>query len=80
MHPDGAAHGSGCTHSSTLAALLALGVPLREAAVDARAIAAEAIRNGLRGVGAGPGPVDVLDVRADSVRRRGGRPDSGSLA
>ena len=80
MHPDGAAHGSGCTHSSALAALLALGVPLREAAVEAREIAAEAIGNGLRGLGAGPGPVDVLDVRADAVARRAGRRDTDSLA
>ena len=38
-HPDGAAHGSGCTHSSTLAARLALGDPLPEAARRARAAA-----------------------------------------
>ena len=60
MHPDGAAHGSGCTHSSSLAALLALGFPLREAAVEARRLAGEAIASGLRDVGDGPGPVDAL--------------------
>jgi hydroxymethylpyrimidine/phosphomethylpyrimidine kinase len=62
MHPEGAAHGSGCTHSSSLAALLALGHPLREAAAMARDIAGQAIANGLRSVGSGPGPVDALGV------------------
>jgi hydroxymethylpyrimidine/phosphomethylpyrimidine kinase len=61
-HPDGAAHGSGCTHSSALAAHLALGFDLVEAAHAARAIAAEAVRHGLRDLGAGAGPVNVLGV------------------
>ncbi len=61
-HSDGAAHGSGCTHSSALAAQLALGLAPLEAARLARAIAGEAIRCGLRDVGAGPGPVDVLGL------------------
>ncbi len=64
MHPDGAAHGSGCTHSSSLAALLALGFPLRDAAVEARRVAGEAIARGLRDVGEGPGPVDALGIAA----------------
>lgn len=67
MHPDGAAHGSGCTHSSSLAALLALDWPLREAAVRAREAAGAAIANGLRDIGDGPGPVDALAI-ADRVR------------
>jgi hydroxymethylpyrimidine/phosphomethylpyrimidine kinase len=62
-HRDGAAHGSGCTHSSTLAARLALGDPLPEAARRARAVASEAVRNGLRELGAGAGPVDVFGLR-----------------
>jgi hydroxymethylpyrimidine/phosphomethylpyrimidine kinase len=62
LHQGGAAHGSGCTHSSTLAALLARGVPLREAARGARDAAGRAVRDGLRGIGAGPGPVDVLGI------------------
>jgi hydroxymethylpyrimidine/phosphomethylpyrimidine kinase len=62
VHPVGAAHGSGCTHSSTLAALLALGFPLREAAVEARRRAGEAVAAGLRDVGAGAGPVDALAI------------------
>ena len=41
-HPDGAAHGSGCTHSSALAAHLALGFAPLEAARRAKAIASEA--------------------------------------
>jgi hydroxymethylpyrimidine/phosphomethylpyrimidine kinase len=61
-HPDGAAHGSGCTHSSALAAHLALGFTIPESARAARAIAADAVRHGLRTLGAGPGPVNVLGV------------------
>jgi hydroxymethylpyrimidine/phosphomethylpyrimidine kinase len=61
-YSDGAAHGSGCTHSSALAAHLALGSTLADAARAARAIAAEAVRHGLRDLGAGAGPVNVLGV------------------
>jgi hydroxymethylpyrimidine/phosphomethylpyrimidine kinase len=64
IHPDGAAHGSGCTHSSALAAHLALGVPLREAARAARELAGRAVADGLRDIGAGPGPVDALGIAA----------------
>jgi hydroxymethylpyrimidine/phosphomethylpyrimidine kinase len=67
-HPDGATHGSGCTHSSVLAAQLALGRPLLQAAIAARALAGAAVANGLRDVGQGPGPVDVIGL-AD-IRRR----------
>jgi hydroxymethylpyrimidine/phosphomethylpyrimidine kinase len=62
-HPAGASHGSGCTHSSALAARLAQGDSLVEAARAARLIAAEAVGNGLAEIGEGAGPVDVLDVR-----------------
>jgi hydroxymethylpyrimidine/phosphomethylpyrimidine kinase len=65
-HPDGSAHGSGCTHSSALAAFLALGEEPLEAARKAREIASEAVRNGLREIGRGAGPVDVF-----SLTRRG---------
>jgi hydroxymethylpyrimidine/phosphomethylpyrimidine kinase len=61
-YPDGAAHGSGCTHSSLLAAQLALGATPLQAARFARALTAEAVRDGLRDVGAGAGPVDVLGL------------------
>ena len=61
-HPDGAAHGSGCTHSSTLAARLALGDSPLEAARAAKAAAAAAVRDGLRDLGAGAGPVDVFGL------------------
>jgi len=61
-HPDGASHGSGCTHSSALAAYLALGFEPLEAARRAKQIASEAVRNGLRGLGAGAGPVDVFGL------------------
>jgi hydroxymethylpyrimidine/phosphomethylpyrimidine kinase len=61
-HPDGASHGSGCTHSSALAAHLALGHEPVEAARAAKRIASEAVRDGLRSVGDGPGPVDVFGL------------------
>jgi len=63
-YPDGAAHGSGCTHSSVLAAYLARGHELAEAARWAREIAAEAVGNGLRTIGRGAGPVDVFGLAA----------------
>jgi hydroxymethylpyrimidine/phosphomethylpyrimidine kinase len=72
-HPDGAAHGSGCTHSSTLAAQLALGASPLDAARVARAVAAEAVRQGLRDLGQGAGPVDVLGV-SDRLRSRSALP------
>jgi hydroxymethylpyrimidine/phosphomethylpyrimidine kinase len=61
-YPGGAAHGSGCTHSSVLAARLAWGDSPLEAARTARRRAGEAVRDGLRGVGAGAGPVNILGV------------------
>jgi hydroxymethylpyrimidine/phosphomethylpyrimidine kinase len=81
-HPDGSAHGSGCTHSSALAAHLALGATPLEAARAAREIAGAAVRDGLRSIGAGPGPADVFDLTARAARRgelahpAGGRPRS----
>ncbi len=63
-HAGGAAHGSGCTHSSVLAAQLALGRDVLQAARTARALAGDAVGRGLHDVGAGPGPVDVLDLAA----------------
>jgi hydroxymethylpyrimidine/phosphomethylpyrimidine kinase len=59
---DQAAHGSGCTHSSTLAALLAWGLSPLDAARRAKAIAAAAVERGLVGLGRGPGPVDVIGL------------------
>jgi hydroxymethylpyrimidine/phosphomethylpyrimidine kinase len=61
-HADGASHGSGCTHSSTLAALLAWGLSPLEAARGAKVLAAAAVERGLAGLGAGAGPVDVLGL------------------
>jgi hydroxymethylpyrimidine/phosphomethylpyrimidine kinase len=61
-HERGSAHGSGCTHSSALAAHLALGLDPLEAAKQAKLIASEAVRDGLASVGQGPGPVDVFGL------------------
>ena len=65
-YPGGTAHGSGCTHSSALAAHLALGFEPLDAARRAKAVASEAVRQGLREVGEGAGPVDVFGLAADA--------------
>jgi hydroxymethylpyrimidine/phosphomethylpyrimidine kinase len=58
-----ATHGAGCTHSATLAALLARGASLSDAARGAAEAASRAVAQGLVEIGAGEGPVDVLGVR-----------------
>jgi hydroxymethylpyrimidine/phosphomethylpyrimidine kinase len=62
-HEVAATHGAGCTHSATLAALLARGEPLEEAARGAAEAASRAVAQGLGEIGAGDGPVDVLGLR-----------------
>jgi hydroxymethylpyrimidine/phosphomethylpyrimidine kinase len=62
-HDVRATHGAGCTHSATLAAYLARGQTLDVAARGAANAAADAVRHGLAEVGAGEGPVDVLNLK-----------------
>jgi hydroxymethylpyrimidine/phosphomethylpyrimidine kinase len=62
-HDVRATHGAGCTHSATLAAMLAQGHGLADAARRAAQAASTAVANGLEDLGAGEGPVDVLDLR-----------------
>lgn len=68
-HPDGAAHGSGCTHSSVLAARLAWGDEPLAAARAARELTARSVAWGLRAIGSGAGPVDVLGIGGQSRDR-----------
>ncbi len=70
-HGNDAAHGSGCTHSSVLAARLAWSDEPLQAARTAKELAAAAVRDGLRELGAGSGPVNVLGLS------RGKRGDAG---
>jgi hydroxymethylpyrimidine/phosphomethylpyrimidine kinase len=63
-HPGEAAHGSGCTHSSAIAAFLARGAEPLQAAAAARQLASLAVGAGLDGLGKGHGPVDVFDLAA----------------
>jgi hydroxymethylpyrimidine/phosphomethylpyrimidine kinase len=63
-HDVAATHGAGCTHSATLAVLLARGLSLEEAARGAAQAASRAVADGLTEIGSGDGPVDVLGIRA----------------
>ncbi len=59
-HDIAATHGAGCTHSAALAAGLAAGLSLPDAARQAAAVAGDAVAHGLAGLGGGDGPVHVL--------------------
>ena len=59
-HDIAATHGAGCTHSAALAAGLAAGLSLADAARQAAAVAGDAVAHGLAGLGGGDGPVHVL--------------------
>ena len=63
-HPVAATHGAGCTHSAALAAGLAAGLTLIEAARQAADIAGDAVAHGLATLGGGDGPVHVLHLVA----------------
>jgi len=71
-HHVGATHGAGCTHSATLCAGLAGGLSLREAAENAALVASEAVAHGLAELGAGEGPVDVLNLEEAREHDRSG--------
>jgi len=59
-HDIAATHGAGCTHSAALAAGLAAGLCLPDAARQAAAVAGDAVAHGLAGLGGGDGPVHAL--------------------
>jgi hydroxymethylpyrimidine/phosphomethylpyrimidine kinase len=73
-HDVAATHGAGCTHSATLAALLARGESLADAARGAAEAASRAVAQGLVEIGSGEGPVDILGVACDAGL--GAMPDS----
>jgi len=57
------------TANATLAALLARGLPLAEAARGAARAASDAVLHGLAELGAGDGPVDILDLKGRHEHR-----------
>ena len=59
-HDIAATHGAGCTHSAALAAGLAAGLTLQDAARQAAAVAGDAVAHGLADLGGGDGPVHAL--------------------
>ena len=59
-HQVAATHGAGCTHSAALAAGLAAGLSLPEAARRAADVAGDAVAHGLAMLGGGEGPVHAL--------------------
>jgi hydroxymethylpyrimidine/phosphomethylpyrimidine kinase len=67
-HHVAATHGAGCTHSAALAAGLAAGLSLPDAARQAAAVAGEAVAHGLAALGRGEGPVHVLHQFAGEPR------------
>jgi hydroxymethylpyrimidine/phosphomethylpyrimidine kinase len=79
-HPPGATHGSGCTHSSVLAARLAHGDEPLEAARVARELASRAVAQGLREIGAGAGPVDILGIASKPQQTGPSRSVAGPAA
>jgi hydroxymethylpyrimidine/phosphomethylpyrimidine kinase len=76
-HRIAATHGAGCTHSAALAAGMAAGLPLVDAAHRAAEVAGDAVANGLAALGGGDGPVRVLHPGARPWAVTA--PDSGAL-
>jgi hydroxymethylpyrimidine/phosphomethylpyrimidine kinase len=76
-HEIAATHGAGCTHSAALAAGLAAGLSLPDAARQAAEVAGDAVAHGLAGLGGGDGPVHVLHGLGDDLPARA-RPVSSS--
>jgi hydroxymethylpyrimidine/phosphomethylpyrimidine kinase len=76
-HDIAATHGAGCTHSAALAAGLAAGLSLPDAARLAAAVAGDAVAHGLAGLGGGDGPVHALHGLGDDLPARA-RPVSSS--
>ena len=66
-HPVAATHGAGCTHSAVLAAGLAAGLSLHDAAEQAAFLAGQAVAHGLAALGGGEGPVHVLGLRGPAL-------------